>query len=434
MPSVENVVQKKNADEDKVMLYVTKKAALEIKVLAGLMGLERKESEIRARIKWSDEKTRRGKIDAAIKWVQEFNIKEGRAPTQKEFCRGMENGSAIVAAIQHGIDSNIGGGYGDLLEAAGLKRKVGPSKNSITEEEEKEIRKMAGEGKHVGEVAKRIGRTNMTIRSYLDRNSVQYRKIKFRYITEDEGREIKRMAGSGVAEIAQKIGRSSASIRSYLKRNEITYSEKIKHITDDEGREIKRMAEEGKTAVEIAKEIGRNYVSIWEYLAKKNIPYEKKNFKYVTDDEGREIKRMAEEGKTAVEIAKEIGRTSVTIRSYLKRNDVPFKKELSRITDHERREIKRMAEEGKTAVEIAKEIGRNYVSIRAYLRTNGVAYKKRHMKPITNDESVQIIDMAKAGKPPYAIGEELGRHPAVIRSHLKRNMLKEVTSIRLRGD
>ncbi|MDE1810923.1 MAG: hypothetical protein KGH66_02695, partial [Candidatus Micrarchaeota archaeon] len=81
-----------------VIKYVRKDVALQIKILAGLEGLEIKQGKDKANIDWSNEGTKREKLNSAIKYIQEFYARMGRSPTYTEFIIELADGRAIYSA------------------------------------------------------------------------------------------------------------------------------------------------------------------------------------------------------------------------------------------------------------------------------------------------------------------------------------------------
>ena len=232
---------------------------------------------------------------------------------------------------------------------------------------------------------------------------------------------------------------------------------------------VARLYNEGKTANEIAEELGISkqivYQDIRVLIEEKRIVKRerKRNTKSKSTEKSKqiakrreEIARLYNEGKTVKEIAEELGVTIATVYNAIKvleaeekieRHKVRRKKNTAKVTKR-REEIARLYNEGKTAKEIAEELGISkqivYQDIRVLIEEKRIVKRERKRntkskstersesnKPLINKVE-KIEELFSKGKDYGEIADELGMSIIDVMRYLQQiKDVKEETRIKV---
>lgn len=143
-------------------------------------------------------------------------------------------------------------------------------------------------------------------------------------ITPDERLGIARAYQSGKTfdEIKIMFGVSETSIRRILDENKIPYEIIRRAWTDDEKKRVERYEKLGWSVADIAKQLGRQERSVYAYLHNKSrraIPSQGKR-RHWTQSEKDKCRELYEQGKSVIDIAKALGRSSGSVESWLSDN------------------------------------------------------------------------------------------------------------------
>jgi len=262
---------------------------------------------------------------------------------------------------------------------------------------EAEVRKYSEQGLSVAEIVKRTGRSESNIERIHHRLHIplpQKQKSPQTLALEAEVRKYSEQ-GLTAPEIAIRTGRPGRTIYGVLHRLRIprrlmgkaVYKTEKSPETRALEEEVKAFIEQGMTVAEIIKRTRRPGFTIYSVLRRLHLPYirvlKRKNPE--TRALEAEVRKYSEQGLTAPEIARQIGRNRKTIYSVLSRLGLPFKgvkntglrNPKTRAFDAE---IQMYISLGMTAMEMAKITGRNKNTVSAAYRRLGLPMKKRPIK------------------------------------------------------
>jgi Mn-dependent DtxR family transcriptional regulator len=137
----------------------------------------------------------------------------------------------------------------------------------------------------------------------------------------------------------------------------------------------------------------------------------------LTDDVVSKIIELFKQGKSLVEIEKELGISQNTILKYLKqaasKGLIDYtSKDISPLTEEEIAKIIELFKQGKSLVEIAKELGISQLTVIRQLKKAAskglIDYTPKDISPLTEEEIAKIIELFKQGKSLKEISKELG--------------------------
>lgn len=185
-----------------------------------------------------------------------------------------ENKSAKEIAEETGLSKYT---VYDYLRRAGLGSKdTGPSYKQIAEDHADDIEKMVEEGKSVRKIAEALNTTSNRIRMTLDYLGIKSAgttardgKMTYRQLAEECGDEIKKLAGRGksVREIAEELDSTRERVKQAMGLLNVSAGGKKETIELDE-EEVCEMLLDGDDVADVAKELGVSTSVIYAALRK----------------------------------------------------------------------------------------------------------------------------------------------------------------------
>ncbi len=201
-------------------------------------------------------------------------------------------------------------------------------KYNIFTEEEKDFIKKNAKNMTIKEIFKKLNKSGTTIRDkntilyYCIRNNIEYKK-EFNPLSKKEKDFIKKNIENMMPkEIAKKLNRSDCTIREYCNRNNIEFKnirKKTYPLLSEEKDFIKKNAK-NMILKEIAEKLNRAEPTIRNYCRLNYIEYKKK-INYLTKEEKEFIKNNIN-NISHKKIAEKLNRDKNTIISYCKRNNI----------------------------------------------------------------------------------------------------------------
>lgn len=237
-----------------------------------------------------------------------------------------------------------------------LREEIEDNKVFLTYEEQAFIQRKAPQHT-ITEIAKTLGRGYATVRSYCVANNIEWAKAKVK-LTEDEKKFIEEnRLDMTITEMATALGRLVATIKNHVRTNNL----EVKGPTDIEVIRENRH----KTAKEIAEMLGKDVTTIRIHCKNHGIEVAPdRNF--LTDEQKEYI--LTHTDKTARELADALGIEDVTqVHQYVRRNKIKIKKSSMKLTEAD---VKYIYENYKTstAKEMAEKLGRSTMTIRNYIK------------------------------------------------------------------
>jgi len=351
-------------------------------------------------------------VSGKIRWV----------PTQeeKEIIRDLASKEKSLKEIGDKIPQKL-----QTLKAYMIREKIPFKKRKfvrLTEEDTNIIIDLAKEGKTPTEISVAINRVDSVITYVLRKNGLYKKSLNQKYLTVEEKEKIDSLASQGktMTEIGILINRSLLTVRGYILRNEVECKQGIKKFTQKEMKKITRLAVNGKNLTEISLLTERSLPSVRYYLKKRGIEY-KLGVNVLTDSDKLSIKKLCEEGKRPTEITRAVGKTVQTVSNYMRKIGFSDFKKSNPFTEKEKVEIEKLAKEGSGPTKIGEKVGRSQSSISKYLKLMDIPYKKaKSVKLFSLQEKATMKELAIKGKSPTKIAKEISRTPQAVIAYLKR--------------
>lgn len=165
-------------------------------------------------------------------------------------------------------------------------------------------------GYHINEIAKKLKIDKIEVFNYVTNT--------YKITTASEREEMISLFNKGYSysAIAKIFNKSRACVKDRIERPATINYKRSVDLTDKQIDKIKKMAKDGKTIREIAKEIGINEKSVEYRLSHTDAEIHKK-YKYVSPAEVNQYIKLYKKGKSHYEIAEICGRSRTTVSRHL---------------------------------------------------------------------------------------------------------------------
>lgn len=278
----------------------------------------------------------------------------------------------------------------------GIQRLTGAREGSRKRkgsEQPEQVRKMVGEGKQLEEIAKALGVTEGRVREIIRDNKLVSPK---QHMVNERLRRIEQLlrTGAKIPDIARMLDLSISIVGHEVDKL------KGKKRSGPQVRRIQQLIDEGKTASEIADQLGMSKESIRSIMSTAGITSPERQKK---EAKKARILELLEEGKSVSEIAKEVGYGITHVSNIIRRAGATSPK--SRRANAKKKRVAELVAQGATDAEIAKDLGISKSSVRGLVydagasgvRVTGPSRGVARTAESYAKRNAAIIDMANSG-------------------------------------
>lgn len=287
-----------------------------------------------------------------------------------------------------------------------------------TDEEIEKLRKLAKK-KTITELAKYFKTTNEAIQTVASRNCVDLIDEKVHW-TEDDNSLLREYAKTmDLSEIAIKMNRSTSAVRLQAQRQGITIQKNKKYQdsiwTNENSDQLKELALQGKTLLQIAKIMNKKDQTLLKKAREMGLQITRDESRPWTDEE---IKKLIELSKTkkVSELVSELERTSSSIKQQAKSLGITVMADRKNWTPEEYKQLEQLVMvEKKTPKEIAEILGRTEDSIIIKINRRGLKIQTNDKRFWTSEEETMLSDLW-GSEPIEKIAKKLERTVSSVRN------------------
>lgn len=178
----------------------------------------------------------------------------------------------------------------------------------------------------------------------------------------------------------------------------------------------------GENANALAKEYGFNRVTFINRLRQKGL--KRKQIKVSKEEHQKIVHMYVEEELSRSEISKITGYSEMTIYDHLKKSNI--KRSNQKITEEEIQQAIKLAKQGKSFVEISKEINQPANRIKHHFKKRKVYVQNRRL---TTLEIMEILNLLSDGKEIQFVAKKFNRHPITISQIINGETYKNVRNL-----
>jgi predicted transcriptional regulator len=292
-------------------------------------------------------------------------------------------------------------------------------------------------GRSVADLAREHGVSEQAVRNWINKRGLQgavagTRPVGDRLTQAYLQREYE-LKGRSIAAIATEVGVSEQSVLRYLHKHGITVRRGRSTPPPAErgrgrpawletvlSRELleREYVERGRSAKEIAAEVGVSEQSVLRYLHRHDIAVRPGRASTTAFSAEYLQHEYVEAGRSLNDIGREHGVTGETVRKWLQRYGIERRRPEARrdFTDDDL--VRRYVEEGQTIAQIASALGASPTTITKRLDAAGV--ERRHSAPVTITREHLEREYLHRGRTMAEIGNDLGVSATTVRKYLDR--------------
>lgn len=287
-----------------------------------------------------------------------------------------------------------------------------------TDESIEKLRKLS-KSKTITQLAKYFKTTNDAITTVASNNCIDLIDEKVHWTDEDNLLLREYAKTMTLAEIALKMNRGTSAIRLQAKRQGITIKKDKKYEesvwTEENSEQLRKLVNEGKTLVQIAKIMNKKDQTLSKKVKELGLKIKKSKSQPWTEEE---IERLRELSKTKKlnELVRELERSSSSIRSQAKQQGINIMVERKNWTEDDLEKLEHLVnEEKKSPKEIAELLGRTEDSIIIKINRRGLKIQTNDKRYWTQEEEMMLSDLW-GSEPIEKIAKKLNRTVSSIRN------------------
>lgn len=265
-----------------------------------------------------------------------------------------------------------------------------------TEEEKTKLKELAP-FKTISELAKHFKTTNQAIITIAYRNGIELIDSKIRW-TEEDKLQLKTLAQTlDLSELADTLNRTASAIYAQAKRQNITIipdkksSESI--WTEENTRQLLKLAKEEKNLFEICSIMKKRDATILTKSRELGINIKREEIRPWTEEEIKKLKTLAKT-KQISELVLELKRTTSSIRTMARKLNIQLIVENKNWTKEEIKLLEKLTmEDKKDPKDIAKILGRTEQSIKVKMNRLGLKDQTSDKRFWTPEEETLLSDL-----------------------------------------
>ena len=287
-----------------------------------------------------------------------------------------------------------------------------------TDEEIEKLRNLS-QNKTITELAKYFKTTNEAIQTVASRNCIDLIDEKVHW-TEEDNLLLKEYAKTmDLSEIAEKMNRSTSSIRLQAKRKGISIMKNKKHQnsiwTKENSEQLKELALQGKTLLQIAKIMNKKDQTLLKKAKELDIKIIKDECRLWTEEDIQKLIELSKTKKIS-ELTIELERTSSSIKQQAKHLGITIITDRKNWTSEELNLLEKLVTvEKKTPKEIADILGRTEDSIILKINRQGLKIQTNDKKFWASEEETMLTDLW-GSIPIEKIAQKLNRTVSSVRN------------------
>lgn len=265
-----------------------------------------------------------------------------------------------------------------------------------TDDEVEKLRKLAKK-KTITELAKYFKTTNEAIQTIASRNRVNLIDEKVHWTDKDNLLLQEYAKTMDLSEIADKMNRTTSAIRLQASRQGITILQNKKHKdsiwTDENISQLKELASQGKSVLEIAKIMNKKDQTLLKKAREMGIKLKKDEIKEWTKEDVQNLILLSKTKKMS-ELVSELGRTSSSIKQKAKTLGITIMQDRKTWTEEEYKQLEYLVMiEKKTPKEIGEILGRTEDSIIIKINRRGLKIQTNDKRFWTSEEEMILSDL-----------------------------------------
>lgn len=251
--------------------------------------------------------------------------------------------------------------------------------------------------KTITELAKYFKTTNNAIITIANRRGIELIDSKILW-TEEDNKTLKELAKTmDISEIAIAMGRNTSAIRLQAKRQNIELIPNKKYRdsiwTEENTKQLKKLASDGKTILEIATIMNKKDQTISKKAREFGINISKDETRSWTEDDINKLKELAKTKKLS-ELVKELNRTSSSIKSIAKSKGIKILTDRKNWTEEEYQLLEKLIMiDKKSPKEVAEILGRTEDAITIKVNRRGLQIQTNDKKFWNKEEETLLSDL-----------------------------------------
>lgn len=288
-----------------------------------------------------------------------------------------------------------------------------------TDDEVEKLRTLAKK-KTITELAKYFKTTNEAIQTVASRNCVDLIDEKVHWTDEDNLLLQEYAKTMDLSEIATKMNRTTSAVRLQALRQGITILQNKKHKdsiwTDENSSQLKELASQRKSVLEIAKIMNKKDQTVLKKAREMGIEIKREESREWTEEDIQKLILLSKNKKLS-ELVSELGRTSASINQKAKTLGITIIRDRKTWTEEEYKQLEYLVMIAKkTPKEIGEILGRTEDSIIIKINRRGLKIQTNDKRFWTEDEKTLLSDLWGGSEPIEKIAKKLNRTVSSVRN------------------